>query len=99
MLKKLRSNWHNTTQKHPYATKSRSPRGWCNSPAIRGGGGAKKQNDLHICVLRRYFCQNDQLHHRERQNATEAALHANNGIFGRDNACEYFTLAIDRKYL
>lgn len=99
MLKKLGPNWQITTQKPTTTTKSRSPRGWCNSPAIRGGGGAKKQNGFNRRVLRRYFSPNDQLHHRERENAIEAALHANNGIFGRDNTGEYFTLANDRKYL
>lgn len=91
MLKKLRPNWQITTQKHHYATKSRSPRGWCNSPAIKGAAAAKKQNGFNKRVLRRYFTPNDQLHHRERENATEAALHANIGILGRDNADDYFS--------
>ena len=43
--------------------------------------------------------QNDQLYHRERENATEAAQRANNGIFGRDNTCAYFSHSINRKYL
>ncbi len=73
MLKEFRPNWRITTQKHPYTTKSRSPSRWCNSPAIKGAAAAKKQNGFHICVLRRYFMPNDLLHHRERENATEAA--------------------------
>ena len=40
----------------------------------------------------------DQLHHRERENATGAAQRANNGIFGRDNTCAYFSIATNRKY-
>lgn len=43
--------------------------------------------------------KNDLLHHRERENATEATQRANNGIFGCDNTGDYFSLAINRKYL
>ena len=98
MLKELRPNWQITTQKAHLHTKSRSPRRWCNSPAIRGRAAAKNQNGFNRRVLRRYFLPNDQLHHREQENATEAILHANNGIFGCDNVDEYFAPAIDRKY-
>jgi hypothetical protein len=99
MLKELRPNWQITTQKAHLHTKSRSPRRWCNSPAIKGAAARKIKSGSHICVLRHYFLSNDQLHHRERENATEAALHANNGILGRNNAGEYLIPANDRKYL
>lgn len=79
--------------------KAEAPAAGATLQRLRGRAAAKNQNDLHICVLRRYFLLDNQLHHRERENATEAALHANNGIFGRDNAGDYFSLANDRKYL
>ena len=48
---------------------------------------AKNKNGFNKRVLRRYFLQNDLLHHRTIKNATGAAQRANNGIFGRDNTC------------
>ena len=43
--------------------------------------------------------QNDLLHHRGIENATGAAQRANNGIFGIDNTCGYFSHSTNRKYL
>ena len=56
---------------------------------------------MHIkeALKKRGLKQNDLLHHLARENATGAAKRANNGIFGRDNTCAYFSPSINRKYL
>ena len=72
MLKELRQNWRITKQKHHYTLKDEAPAAGATLQGL-GRRRRKKQNGSHICVLRRYFFTNDQLHHLQRENATEAA--------------------------
>ena len=73
MLKEFRPNWHNTTRKHHYTLKAETQAEGETLQRLKGDAAAKNQNGFHICVLRRYFMPNDQLHHLQRENATEAA--------------------------
>ena len=73
MLNELRQNWNNTTKKHPYTLKAETPAEGETLQRLMGLRRRKKQNGFNKCVLRRYFMPNDLLHHRERENATEAA--------------------------
>ena len=83
---------------HTKQLKAEAPASGATLQRLSGAAAAKNQNGFHICVLRRYFPSNDLLHHRDKENATEASQRAKNGIFGTGNTCDYFSHSINRKY-